>query len=113
MVLFIRYILGKTAKERQYSWNNAPVETKIEQSLRRGIEVLVSWYEYCESGRLVPLATEVKHFFKNIKDYVGTTKIIEQPSHEELKVKSTQLIFLNQGLLDLLGIHFTGKYTQL
>lgn len=81
------------------------MDTKIEHSLRRGIEVLASWYEYCESGRLIPLATEVKNFFKDIKDYVGSTKIIEQPSHEKLKLKSTQLIYLNQGLLDLLRMY--------
>lgn len=97
-----RYITGKTAKERQYSWNNAPVHTQIEPSLRRGIEVLATWSEYSEDGKLIPLVVEIKHFFKNINEYVGTTQVIKHPS-ERLNLKSTELIFLNQQLLHLLG----------
>lgn len=101
-VIANRYTIGKTAKERQYSWDYAPVHTKIEPSLRRGIEVLATWFEYRENGKLVRLTAEVKHFYKNINDYIGTTKAIKQPN-ENLDLKSTQLILLNQQLLELLG----------
>lgn len=103
MVSF-RYILGKTARERQYSWDTAPVKTQVEPELRRGIEVLATWYEYYEDGRLIPIAAENKHFYKDITEYVGTTKVIEQPSHGKLKLEPVHLVYLNQQLMSLIGI---------
>lgn len=103
-IVGFKYIVGKTAKEKQYSWDNAPVSTQIQPKLRRGIEVLATWYGYRENGSIVSIESEVKHFFKNIIHYVGTTKAIEQPSCGKTKLKSTQLIYLNQQLLNLLGM---------
>lgn len=105
-VLGFKYIIGKTAKEKQYSRNNAPVNPNIASKLRRGIEVQATWYKYNENGSLLPIDSTAKHFFINIENYIGTTKTIEQTAHGKFQVKmvSTKLIYFNQQLLNLLSV---------
>lgn len=76
-VVAFKYIVGRTAQQKQYSWNNAPVDTKIRLSLQRGINVLATWYQYHGNGDVIPIQSNVKHFFAHIKNYVGTTNAIE------------------------------------
>lgn len=104
-ILGFKYIIGRTAKEKQYSWNHAPVNTIIAPKLRRGIEVQATWYKYNENGSLLPIGSTAKHFFINIEDYIGTTKTFGQTAHGELQVKmpSTELIYFNQQLLNLMS----------
>lgn len=104
-ILGFRYIIGKTAKERQYSWNNAPVSTNVAPQLRRGINVQATWYKYSENGTLLPIESEKKHFFNNIENYIGTTKAIGRSisGKLQLKIASTQRIYFNEQLLQLMA----------
>lgn len=102
-VVGFKYIVGKTAKEKQYSWDNAHVKTTVPLSHRRGIEVLATWYEYRENGHLIPITSGVRHFYMNIKHYVATTKAIKRSTIGKVNLISTELIFFNQELLNLLG----------
>lgn len=103
LVIGFKYIVGKTVKAKQYSWNNAPVHTNLDRSLRRGINVLATWYKYTENGNLISLNATKKHFFRNINNYVGTVKSFERSSGNlKISLHSDQLIHFNQQLSDLL-----------
>lgn len=67
-ILSFRYIEGKTRKERQYSWDFAPV--KVDENVKpRGIEVLASWYKIGSTTTLLPIY-EVNSFYVDMKNYV-------------------------------------------
>lgn len=106
-IVGFEYIVAKSAREKQYTWNSAPVKTNIEPSLRRGIKVLASWYEYRENGKIIPIESGAKHFFIDINHYIGTTKHIGKPSEGKVNLESTETIFLNQQLLNLVGMYFS------
>lgn len=68
-VLAFKYIKGRTEKEKQYSWDFAPVSPDINDADKRGVEVLASWYEFGVNGKLHPIQN-MNGFFINIDNYV-------------------------------------------
>lgn len=67
-ILSFKYIEGRTRKERQYSWEFAPV-TAEKNVKPRGIEVLASWFKIGSSANLFPI-DKVNSFYIDIKKYV-------------------------------------------
>lgn len=106
LVVAFKYIIGNNLKEKQYSWDNAPVRSNLKPSERRGIHVLATWYTYNENGSLDVLNAEKKHLFLDMEDYVATTRAIKRSSLGVLRidVDSDHLCHFNQQLLYLTGM---------
>lgn len=80
-VLSFNYIKGKTAKERQYSWEFAPT-VPPKGVKERGVEVLASWYEIGSGTHLSPIDT-LNCFHIDIKCYVYTMDCPNIKVHKE------------------------------
>lgn len=70
-VIFFKYITGKNPKQKQYSWDFAPVSVDEDKENKRGINVLAEWYIISEYGRLSAIDSK-KSSYKNIENYVAT-----------------------------------------
>lgn len=71
-VLSFRYIDGKSAKAKGYSWDFAPVVPRP-NTQNRGIEVLASWFEIGPTVNFLPMnINESNSFYINIEKYVST-----------------------------------------
>lgn len=68
-IVAYRYINGHTAKQKQYSWEIAPIEPPANLKHKRGIEVLAAWY-LITANMNFSLIGESR--FININRYVGT-----------------------------------------
>lgn len=108
MVVAFKYVAGKNAREKQYTWDNAPVHTDLNVEKRRGVDVLATWYLYSENGTLDRLNEEKKHYFINIENYVGTTEAITRAANGKFKIDldSIALCYFNQQLINFLGNSF-------
>lgn len=67
-ILSFKYINGKTEKDKQYSWEFAPVTPDPKCQLK-GIEVLASWFEVVPNELFTPIAN-INSFYINIGKYV-------------------------------------------
>lgn len=106
LIVAFKYITGKTMKEKQYPWDNAPVRTNLKPSERRGIQVLATWYNYNENGLLDVPNAEKRHFFLDIENYIATTLAIKQvaPGIFKFDVDSVHLCHINQRLHSVIGM---------
>lgn len=69
-VLSFRYIDGKSAKAKEYSWDFVPV-VPGPNTQNRGIEVLASWFEIGLDVNFPPMnIDESNSFYMNIERYV-------------------------------------------
>lgn len=68
-IVAFKYIKGRTAKERQYSWEFAAIKPQEHMKNPRGIEVLASWFEIGSDTKLSPIQKS-HSFFINIDEYV-------------------------------------------
>lgn len=87
-IVAFKYIKGRTAKERQYSWEFASIEPEEHVKNPRGIEVLASWFEVGSNTTFTPV--EEKHsFFIDINKYIITLNCL----HLKLNPESGCLSF--------------------
>lgn len=86
-VLCFKYIDGRTAKQKQYSWDFAPINPPV-GTKKRGIEVLSSWYEVGSSTNFSPV-NELNSFYINIEKYIFTMNC------SNIKVDGKYLSFTN------------------
>lgn len=71
-ILSFQYIIGKCAKDKQYTWDFAPIKPpERDSALNKGIQVLASWYRLGFVGKL-ELIAGVNNFYINIENYVIT-----------------------------------------
>lgn len=80
-ILSFRYMNGKNKRDKEYSWDFAPVSPD-EKSKKRGIEVLATWFKV-ESNSNFPPIDRINSFYININKYVSslecsTIKLIEE-----------------------------------
>lgn len=68
-----KYITGRNSKQKQYSWDFAPVSVDENKENRRGINVLAQWYLIGEHGGLRAINSKTSSY-KNIENYVATFK---------------------------------------
>ena len=59
-----RYSSGKNQKERQYTWENAPVN-------KSNIQALATWYKISQNGELIPVKN-ASSFYVDITNYFAT-----------------------------------------
>lgn len=97
-IIAFKYIKGRTAKERQYSWEFAPVKPPKDVKNPRGIQVLATWFEISSKTTFFPV--KIPHsFFINIDHYVISLNC----QHIKLNPESTCLTFTNDdGVLNAL-----------
>ncbi|XP_031623022.1 uncharacterized protein LOC116340587 [Contarinia nasturtii] len=105
-VLSFKYIEGKTAKQKQYTWDFAPVSPpEGENDTKKGIQVLASWYKMTASTKLEPIAV-VNNFYLNIENYIATLsrqpfqstdlKIIDEEFFAVIKAELLKLCEISQ-----------------
>lgn len=87
-VLGFKYIKGKSEKEKQYSWDIAPIVS--DSSNKRGIEVLAIWNELRSNSTVEALSTP--SFFVNIENYVAHFNSLEAFKNPEFKVALLKLL---------------------
>lgn len=104
-IVAFRYINGRTLKEKQYSWEVAPITPPAHVKNRRGIEVLAAWYSMTETIEFSPNG-ENRSRYINIKKYVATLncshiKIIPNSGHLSITNDETVLKTLLEQLVKL------------
>lgn len=70
-VLSFQYIGGKTAKEKEFTWDFAPVSPPANIDINKGVQVLASWYKINSKVELEKIAG-VNNFYINIEAYIAT-----------------------------------------
>lgn len=70
-IIAFQYIIGKSMKQRQYSWDFAPILADENQHDKRGVQVLAVWYDIELSGNLSAKSL-VKGSYRNINCYIAT-----------------------------------------
>lgn len=81
-IVAFKYIQGRTAKDRQYSWEFAPIKAPENVKKPRGIEVLASWFEIGSITTLVPIKN-VNSFYINIDKYIVSLSSVQIKSIPE------------------------------
>lgn len=71
MIFGFKYVKGTTEKDKQYSWDNALVESPLGPNLERGICVSSTWYKCEEDGNVAQIPKESSRYL-NMKNYLGT-----------------------------------------
>lgn len=67
-----QYIAGKSDKERQYTWDFAPVAPEhLSEDKKRGVNVMSSWY-HIDSAMQIKRLDGLNCFYINIDNYVAT-----------------------------------------
>lgn len=70
-IIAFQYITGKNMKQRQYSWDFAPVLVDENQHSKRGVQVLAVWYDIEMRGNLSATSL-VNGSYRNINYYIAT-----------------------------------------
>lgn len=68
-----KYIAGKNEREKQYTWDFAPVVPQLPEDKQRGISVMSSWY-HINSTMNITQSNDLNCFYTNIDNYVATLK---------------------------------------
>lgn len=78
------FVLGNIVylKDRQYSWEFAPIKAPENVKKPRGIEVLASWFEIGSITTLVPIKN-VNSFYINIDKYIVSLSSVQIKSIPE------------------------------
>lgn len=71
VVIGFKYKKGDNEKQKQYTWEFAPIETNLPEEKRRGITVLASWFQFNFNGSLHPVK-DISCFYVDITNYVVT-----------------------------------------
>lgn len=101
-ILSFKYIIENNAKKKQYSWDFAPV-TPPKGAVKRGIEVLATWYEIGLNPKFLPM-DELNSFYININEYVFTFNC------PNIKIEQNFLSFTNDiKLLEQFHHHLVEK----
>lgn len=87
-----KYINGANEKEKQYTWDFAPVECDLPDEKKRGINVLASWYRISTDGILERFG-DANCFHVDIQNYCATLfnlKFDEPGSFDKAYFKSIE-----------------------